>query len=105
MEELIIQVAHLANPFPAQIFEKNLVKNEIRFRKVSRTNSDVGMSSYIYYVSSKDAGKTMAIREKIDIDNAISEEKFRNPVNKILPYFALILIAIYIIYSLIPVFS
>ncbi len=105
MEKLSEQIADLGYPFPAQFFEQELIKNEVPFREITKTNADSSFSSRVYFVGIEDIEKANSIKNSIEIDNAKSEEKFRNPIRKILAYIVLILIAIYVIFDLFKVFK
>lgn len=105
MNELDVQIADLSAPFPAKIFEKELLENGIRFREMSGTIGEGGFPSAVYYICSKDVEKATLIRERMDRKNAESEEKFRHPIRKILAYVGLIFILIFLGYKLVEAFT
>jgi len=105
LNELNVQIADLPAPFPAKIFEKELLENGIRFREMSKTNGDGGFPSVVYFVCSEDVERVTLIREKIDRENAKSEENYRHPSRKILAYLGLFLIVIFLGYKLVEAFS
>ena len=100
-----MQIADLSYPFPAQVFEKELNKHGVPYKEIPKTNVDHGFSSRIYFVDAEDVEKAKNIKERIEVENAESEEKFRHPTLKILAYIVLILIAVYLTFDLLKVFK
>lgn len=105
MKRLNEQIADLSYPFPAHFFEQELIKNEVPFREITKTNADSSFSSRLYFVNAEDVEKANSIKERIELENAEPEENFRHPIRKILAYVVLILIAFYLIFDLFKVFK
>ena len=105
-DELNIQIAELGFPFPAKIFEKELIESGIQFREMYKSNYEGGGNGFnVYYIGAKDIEKTLLIRDKVEKENEESIQKYRRPIRKKLAYLTLLLIIIFTIYKFIEAFS
>ena len=99
-----MQIAEFEYPFPSKIFEQELSNAGIRFKSYLRNVTEIGVDTHIYYIQNSDFDKAFAIKERVEKENAESELKHLHPARKIIAYITLLLILIYIIYSLTDVF-
>jgi hypothetical protein len=99
MEDFSSQIAEFASPFPSKIFEQELDNAYIKYRSHNKSSGDGGLDSTIFFVNSKDFDEAFQLKEKVDKENAESELKHIHPARKILSYFFLFTIIVYIIYK------
>ncbi len=103
MEKFDVQIAEFEHPFPSKIFEQELDNDGIEFKQYPRNMTELGMDIHVYYVQNSDFDKAFAIKEKVERENAESEFKHTHPAWKILAYITLLLILIYVIYTILDV--
>lgn len=99
-----VQVAEFAFPFPAEIFKTELIDKEIDFREFHKDSYEGGSGSVIFYVSNKDFDEAFLLKEEVDKENAVSEEKYKHPIEKYIRWFFLICFICFLIYKLIDFF-
>ena len=101
MKDFTSQVAEFASPFPSKIFEQELDKVGIQYHSFNNSSGDGGLDSVIFFVDSRDFNEAFQLKEKVDKENAASELRHMHPARKILSYFFLLLIVVYVLYKFI----
>ncbi len=97
MKQNYIQVAEFNFPFPAEIFKTQLLNAGIEFQEQQIVETDSIVS--IFSVDKIDLKKASKIKEKIDVENSISEVKHINKLQRKLAYAAITAIIIYVLYQ------
>lgn len=103
-ENCDIQIAEFAFPFPAEIFKTEMIDKGIDFREFHKDSYEGGLGSVIFYIANKDFESALLLKEKVDEENAVSEEKHRRPIEKFLKWFFLIGVISFLLYKLIDFF-
>jgi hypothetical protein len=96
MNRDFVQIAEFNFPFPAENFKTELINAGIEFHEHQIIETESTIS--IFNVSKVDFKKAITIKEKIDVENSISEVKHINKIEKKIAYFAIAAISIYAIY-------
>lgn len=99
MTEFNNLVGEFVFPFPAKVFEKELNDAKLEFKAEFIPSSEGAYGSCIYYVKNEDFDKAVLLKGRIEKENAESELKYTHPFVKILPYLALILFVVYMIFK------
>ena len=100
-----VQVAEFAFPFPAKIFEKELMDNNVDFETFTKSSGEGGSDACIFYVSQLDFEIAFKIREKVDKENADAELKHQHPIVKVIGYAGLLLVFYLLIKNVLKLFS
>jgi len=100
-----IQVAEFAFPFPAKIYEKELVENHIDFDTFIKSSGERGFDVTIFYVKDLDFERAYDLKEKVDKENATSELKHLHPIRKVIAYVGLLFVIYLLISNVIKLFN
>jgi hypothetical protein len=97
MKSEFIQVAKFDFPFPAENYKTELIKSGIEFKEYQINESESTLS--VFSVKRVDFEKAGLIKERVDIENSVSELKHKNKLAIKLAYFAIIAILVYTFYQ------
>jgi hypothetical protein len=97
MSTKFVQIATFNYPFPSENFKTELINSEIEFQEYQINESESVIS--VFSVKKDDIKRVTFIKEKIDIENSISELKHKNKLAIKLAYIAIIAILAHTIYQ------
>lgn len=104
MSELTYLVAEMEYPFPAKFLEREFLNNNIEFKQIERDSYEGDIGTTLFYIHEKDKVKAIQLKDLIDKENAKSELQHIKPIEKVLAYIVLFLIAVYLIYKVYKIF-
>ena len=97
MKNNFVQVAEFNFPFPSENYKTELIESGIEFKEYQINENESILS--VFSVKEVDFDKASSIKERVDIENSVSELKRKHKVTISLAYLAIIVILIFAIYQ------
>lgn len=97
MKSNFVQVAEFNFPFPSENYKTELIESGIEFKEYQINESESILS--VFSVKEVDFDKAGSIKERVDIENSVSELKHKSKLAISLAYLAIIAILVFTIYQ------